>query len=94
MFIFLFTARIRYYFHLVLVDVSCYFLRKNVRYYSNPIIHYWFFNFRCNSLVRTDQAFYLEKAVEEGIDGSNFAVDGDNYDEDREVRMMALIQIY
>ena len=38
--------------------------------------------------------FYLEKAVEEGVDGSNFAVDGDNYDEDREVRMMALIQIY
>ena len=38
--------------------------------------------------------FYLEKAVEEGVDGSNFAVGGDNYDEDREVRMMALIQIY
>ena len=38
--------------------------------------------------------FYLEKAVEEGVGGSNFAVDGDNYDEDREVRMMALIQIY
>ena len=38
--------------------------------------------------------FYLEKAVEEGVGGSNFAVDGDNYDEDREERMMALIQIY
>ena len=38
--------------------------------------------------------FYLEKAVEGEVDGSNFAVDDDNYDEDREERMMALIQIY
>ena len=38
--------------------------------------------------------FYLEKAVEEGVGGSNFAVDGDNYDQDMEVRMMPLIQIY
>ena len=38
--------------------------------------------------------FYLEKAVEEGVGDSNFAVDDDNYDEDREVQMMASIQIY
>ena len=71
--------------------MSCYFLRKNVRLYSNPIIHCWFL---IVSDIMFKFEFYLEKAVEEGVGDSNFAVDDDNYDEDREVQMMASIQIY
>ena len=62
-----------------------------MRLYSNPKIHCWFL---IVSDIILKFEFYLAKAEEEGVGDSNFAVDDDNYDEDREVQKMASIQIY